>query len=81
MRRRLGLHPGAGEEPPTPPPRGGGWLAGRIVSAAEPEVVVTVFFNDSGVGFVECTRAVFGSAEDVRAKRAFFPPLAIFTET
>ncbi len=41
-------------------------IAGRIVSVAEPEVVVTVFFDDSGVGFVECTRAVFGSAADVR---------------
>lgn len=31
-------------------------------------VVVTVFFDETGVGFVECTRAVFGSAaaRDVR---------------
>ncbi len=28
--------------------------------------MVTVFFDDSGVGFVECTRAVFGSAADAR---------------
>ncbi len=28
--------------------------------------MVTVFFDDAGVGFVECTRAVFGSAADVR---------------
>jgi hypothetical protein len=53
-------------EHPQPPPGGVGWLAGRIVSAAEPDVVVTVFFDDVGVGFVECTRAVFGSAADVR---------------
>jgi hypothetical protein len=63
----LGFIPERGKNP-QPPPGGGGWLAGRsgIASDAEPEVVVTVFFNDSGVGFVECTRAVFGSAEDVR---------------
>ena len=51
---------------PKPLPGGGGWLVGRIVSAAEPDVVVTVFFDEAGVGFVECTRAVFGSAADVR---------------
>ena len=60
----LGFVPERGKHP-TPPPGGGGWLVGRIASAAEPDVVVTVFFNDTGVGFVECTRAVFGSAADV----------------
>ena len=50
---------------PLQPPPGGGWLAGEIASAAEPDVRVTVYFDDAGVGLVHCTRAVFGSAADV----------------
>ena len=46
----------------TTPPPGGGWLAGEIVS--EPDVKVTVYFDDAGVGFVRCSRAVFGTAAD-----------------
>jgi hypothetical protein len=49
----------------TPPPRGG-WLCGVISSAAEPEVVVTVYFNDTSVAYIGCTRAVFGSSADGR---------------
>ena len=48
-----------------PPPGGGGWSAGVIVSEAEPDVRVTVYFSDHEVGFVSCSRPVFGSAADV----------------
>ncbi len=37
-----------------------------ISSAAEPDVVVTVYFNDAKVGYVGCTGTVFGSAADGR---------------
>ena len=47
------------------PPPGGDCLAGVIASAADPDVRVTVFFDDAGVRLVRCTRAVFGSAQDV----------------
>ena len=55
----------------------------------EPEVVVTVFFDDVGVGYVSCTRAVFGSVQDgrgpvpawlVRSKSRFFPEYIRFAE-
>ena len=45
---------------------GSRWLAGDLVSAADPSVVVTVFFDESEVVFVRCSRSVFGSAKQVR---------------
>jgi hypothetical protein len=60
-----------------------------ISSAAEPEVVVTVYFNDISVGYVGCTLAVFGSAADgrgpvqawlVRSKLRWFPKYIRFEE-
>ncbi len=57
-------------------------MCGVISSAAESDVVVTVYFNDAEVGYVGCTRAVFGSAVDgrgpvpawlVRSKSRWFP--------
>jgi hypothetical protein len=83
----LGFLPERGKDPPTPP--GGGWQCGTITSAAEPDVVVTVLFDDVGVGYVSCTRAVFGSAQDgrgpvpawlVRSKSRFFPEYIRFAE-
>ena len=59
-----GFIPERGKE--LPPPPGGGWLVGHISSAAEPDVVVSLYFGDAGVAFVSCTRAVFGSSESVR---------------
>ncbi len=38
-----------------------------IASAADPDVEVSVYFDDVGVGYVSCTRAVFGSAADGRS--------------
>ena len=39
-------------------------MAGEICSAAEPDVKVTLYFDDFGVVLVTCTRAVFGSSAD-----------------
>ena len=60
----LGFIPERGKQ--SHPPPGGGWQCGTITSTAEPDVVVTVYFDDDGVGLVRCTRAVFGSAADSR---------------
>ena len=60
----LGFLPERGKH--SPPPPGGGWSCGTISSAADPDVMVTVYFNDAGVGYVSCTRAVFGSDKDGR---------------
>ena len=52
-------------------------------------MLVTVFFDDVGVDYVACTRAVFGSARDgrdpvpawlVRSKSRFFPEYIRFEE-
>jgi hypothetical protein len=57
-------------------------MCGMISSAADPDVVVTVYFNDAEVGYVGCTRAVFSSAPDgrgpvpawlVRSKSSWLP--------
>ena len=61
----LGFIPERGKQSPPPPP-GGGWHCGTISSTAEPDVVVSVFFDDAGVGLVRCTRAIFGCPSDVR---------------
>ncbi len=37
-----------------------------ITSEADPDVTVSVYFDDAGVGYVSCTRAVFGAAADGR---------------
>ncbi len=37
-----------------------------ITSEADPDVMVTVCFDDVGVGYVSCTRAVFCAAADGR---------------
>ena len=60
----LGFIPERGKQP-YPPPRGG-WQCGIITSTAETDVVVSVYFDDDGVGLVRCTRSVFGSAADSR---------------
>jgi hypothetical protein len=41
-------------------------LGGELVSAADPSTVASVFFDDAGVVFVGCSRAVFGPARHVR---------------
>ena len=58
----LGFLPERGK--PSYPPPGGAWMAGEICSAAEPDVKVTLYFDDFGVVLVTCTRAVFGSSAD-----------------
>ena len=40
---------------------GSRWLAGSIASAADPDTVATLFFDEQGVVFVGCTRPIFGS--------------------
>ena len=60
----LGFIPERGKQ--LAPPPGGGWRCGRIVSEADPDVTVSVYFDDAGVGYVSCTRAVFGAAADGR---------------
>ena len=45
---------------------GSRWLTGDLVSAADPSTVASVFFDDAGVVFVSCSRAVFGPARQVR---------------
>jgi hypothetical protein len=37
-----------------------------ITSEGDPDVTVSVYFADVGVGYVSCTRAVFGAAADGR---------------
>ncbi len=55
----------AWQAPVSPPPRGG--VAGRRnIVGAEPEVKVTIYFDNLGVVLVRCTRAVFGSSADAR---------------
>ena len=45
---------------------GSRWLVGTLASAADPSTTATVFFDQDGVVFVHCTRAVFGDARLVR---------------
>ncbi len=71
------------------PPPGGAWHCGTIASSAEPDVVVTVYFDDDGAALLRCTRAVFGSASDARGpvpawlvpSRSRFLPAYIRLET
>ena len=39
--------------------RPGQWQVGQLVSKTDPGAVVTVYFDQEAVSFVECTRAVF----------------------
>jgi hypothetical protein len=47
-------------------PAGSRWLAGELVSAADASTVASVFFDDTGVVFVGCSRAIYGSARRTR---------------
>ncbi len=59
-----GLHPGAQQAARTFP--SGGWQCCMITSEADPDVTVTLYFDDVGVGYVSCTRVVLGAAADGR---------------
>ena len=41
-------------------------MAADLASEADPGVVATVFFDDDGIVFVSCTRAVFGTPGQLR---------------
>jgi hypothetical protein len=47
-------------------PPGSSWLAGVLTSEIDASVSATVFFDADGIVFVDCTRQVFGSANQVR---------------
>ncbi len=50
-----------------PSPRGG-WQCCTIVSSAKQDVVVTVSFDDEGMGLVCCSHTVFDPASDVHGQ-------------
>ena len=52
-------------------PRGSRWLSGSIASAADPDTVATLFFDEHGVVFVGCTKPVFGPAGRSRTHPAW----------
>ncbi len=60
----LGFIPERGKQSHPP---SGGWQCDTIVSLAEQDVAVTVFFDNEGLGLVHCSCAVFGSASDVHS--------------